>query len=464
MLEALWLAEDAAEATGGKLLGSDSWIASGISIDTRSLAPGDLFVALQDQRDGHDFLGAAFAAGAVAALVSNAQKAAGHGPCLLVDDVLKGLRCLGAGARDRSAALRVAITGSVGKTSTKEAVAACLSASARTHASVKSFNNHWGVPLTLARMAKDARFGVFEMGMNHRHEIAPLTELVAPHIAMVTWIAPAHIENLGTLEAIADEKGDIFAGLPADGAALVPNEAPHADRLIKAAGARRVVRFGREAGCEARLLRFDAGADGSDAEAEILGRRVRYRIGAEGVHWATNSLAALATTVLANADLDAAIDALARFETLAGRGQAIAVSTAFGAFTLVDDSYNANPASMAAAFESLKMRTPAHGGRRIVALGDMLELGEREADYHRGLAEPILSHGLDLVFAAGPRMKALWEALPADKKGGYAEDAESLSGVIASALQTGDVVLVKGSNGSRMFKVVAALKALSQTM
>ncbi|HVY85401.1 MAG TPA: UDP-N-acetylmuramoylalanyl-D-glutamyl-2,6-diaminopimelate--D-alanyl-D-alanine ligase [Caulobacterales bacterium] len=459
MKDALWLAEDAAAATGGRLHGADSWIASGVSIDTRSLEEGDLFVALKDVRDGHDFLKQAFDAGACAALVSDEAKAQGLGPVLVVDDVLGGLRKLGEAARDRSGARRVAVTGSVGKTSTKEALAACLAATGLTHRSVKSYNNHWGVPLTLSRMPMATQFAVFEIGMNHRGEILPLTTLVKPHVALVTTIAPAHVENLGSLEAVADEKGDIYAGLEPGGAALVPNEAPHANRLIDAAerNGANVIRFGRDPQCEARLLKFEMQEDGSIAEADILGRAIRYRIGVEGAHWALNSVAALAAADLAGADLHAAAHALAHLKAPEGRGATRKVGASFGPFTLVDDSYNANPASMAAAFATLAARP---GQRRIAALGDMLELGPDERAYHAGLAQPLEQAGVDLVFCAGPRMAALMEALPPSRRGGYAETADALIPIISGALKAGDVVLVKGSNGSRMSRVVEALARL----
>ena len=457
----LWLAEEAAAATGGRLIGADSWIASGVSIDTRSLEPGDLFVALKDVRDGHDFLAAAFAAGASAALISDPGKASG-GPCLLVDDVLQGLRLLGIAARDRSEAKRIAVTGSVGKTSTKEALALCLAASGATHRSIKSYNNHWGVPLTLSRMPKDSRFAAFEIGMNHRGEIEPLTKLVKPHAALVTTIAPAHVENLGSLEAVADEKGDVYAGLEPGGAALIPYEAPHASRLIEAAerNGANIIRFGRSAECEARLRKFEMVEGGAIAEADILGRGIRYRIGAEGAHWALNSVAALAAADAVGADLHAAAHALADLRAVDGRGTARTIKAAFGKFLLVDDSYNANPASMAAAFSTLGARKPAGSGRRIAALGDMLELGPDERAYHSGLATPLQQAGVDLVFSAGARMAALNEALPPERRGGYAESAEALIPIITSAIRDGDIVLVKGSNSSRMSRVVEALAKL----
>ncbi len=458
----LWTAAEAARATGGRLINGEAWSANGVSIDTRTLEPGDLFVALKDVRDGHDFLAQAFVSGASGALISDESKADGLGPCIVVGDVLEGLRKLGAAALERSAAKRVAVTGSVGKTSTKEALAVCLSASGATHRSVKSYNNHWGVPLTMSRMPRESAYAVFEIGMNHRGEILPLTQFVRPHAALVTTIAPAHVENLGSLEAVADEKGDVYAGLEPGGAALVPNEAPHAARLIDAAerAGAAIIRFGREAECEARLLRFDMDETGSTAEAEILGRVLRYRVGVEGAHWALNSLASLAAADVVGADVEAAAHALEHLRAFDGRGTAQRINAAFGSFLLVDDSYNANPASMAAAFSTLAARKPGPGGRRIAALGDMLELGADERAYHAGLAKPLEEAGVDLVFAAGPRMAALMEALPPSRRGGYAENADALIPIISGAMRPGDIVLVKGSNSSRMSRVVSALAAL----
>jgi UDP-N-acetylmuramoyl-tripeptide--D-alanyl-D-alanine ligase len=372
------------------------------------------------------------------------------------------LRKLGAAARDRSEARRIAVTGSVGKTSTKAAIAACLAPSGATHASVKSYNNHWGVPLTLARMPAQSRFGVFEIGMNHRGEIRPLAEIVRPHVAVVTWIAPAHVEHLGSLKAIAEEKGEVYAGLEPEGVALVPSEAPCAQMLVARAEecAAAVIRFGRGAECEARLIRFEMNDEGAVAEADILGRQIRYRIGAIGAHWALNSVAALAAADLAGGDLSAAAHALESLASIDGRGAARRIEAALGAFTLIDDSYNANPASMEAAFLTLGARKAE--GRRIAALGDMLELGPEENALHAALADPIERAGVDLVFAAGPRMRALWEALPAARRGGYAEDAEKLAPMMLAAVRAGDVVLVKGSNASRMGRIVEALARLHE--
>jgi UDP-N-acetylmuramoyl-tripeptide--D-alanyl-D-alanine ligase len=285
---------------------------------------------------------------------------------------------------------------------------------------------------------------------------------VRPHAALVTTIAPAHVENLGSLEAVADEKGDIYAGLEPGGAALVPNEAPHASRLVAAAerNGATLIRFGRDAVCEARLISFEMDETGSTAEAEILGRTIRYRVGVEGAHWALNSVAALAAADVVGADLDAAAHAFEHLRAFDGRGAAARIEAPFGAFMLVDDSYNANPASMEAAFATLAARKPGEGGRRIAALGDMLELGPEERAYHAGLAKPLQEAGVDLVFAAGPRMAVLMDALPPERRGGYAETADALIPIVAASLRAGDVVLVKGSNGSKMSRVVAALTRL----
>ncbi len=455
----LWTAEDAAEATGGRLVGADSWIATGVSIDTRTLQRGEMFVALTDQRDGHDFVADAFARGAGAALVSRLD--ASDGPRLLVGDVPEALRALARGARARSSAIRIAVTGSVGKTSVKEALAHILSVGGRTHAAAKSFNNHWGVPLTLARMAPEARYGVFEIGMSNPGEIAPLAALVAPHVALITTIAPVHLEGLGSLEAIAREKASIYSAMAPGGTALVPGDAPHADILLaqaKASGAR-VLRFGTEAGAELRLVssRFDAA--GVEIEVSLEGRPVHARVGAPGRPWAYNGLAALAAAYAAGADIDAAAAALASLSPAEGRGRVRAIAAPFGEFTLVDDAYNASPVSVAAALETLATRP---GTRRIAALGDMLELGPEARAFHAGVAQDVERAGVDLVFCAGPLMGALYEALAPARRGGRADSADALIPLLTQALQPGDVVLVKGSNGARMSRVVDALARLGQ--
>lgn len=459
----LWTAEDAAEATGGRLIGADSWLATGLSTDTRTLQPGDLFIALQDVRDGHDFLADAFAKGAGAAVISRPDLVGrAEGRLLLVNDTLEGLRDLARAARRRGPAKRVAVTGSVGKTSVKEALAAALSLSGPTHAAVKSFNNHIGVPLTLARMPATSASAVFEIGMNHRGEILPLAELVSPHVAMITTVAGVHLEALGTLENIAREKADIYGGLEPGGVAVVPADAPYADLLLAEAtrSASQVVRFGRSEGLEARLLSFAMDERGSTAEAEVFGARLRYRVGAPGAPWALNGLLIIAATVVLTGSPDFAIAALEALRPAPGRGLALEVHASFGSFTVVDDAYNASPVSVEAAIDTLAARVPGPGGRRIVALGDMLELGDGELALHAALAGPIAKRGVDLVFVAGPRMAALWEMLAPEQKGAYASDADSLIPHLVGSLRAGDIILIKGSNGSRMGRVVEALRGL----
>lgn len=457
-LNALWTSSEAAAATGGRAVGR--WAATGVAIDTRELKPGDLFVALKDARDGHDFVADARAKGAAAVLVS---RSVDEGPAVVVKDTLEGLRALGLAARDRSPAIRVAVTGSVGKTSVKEALLAVFRRAGRAHASEKSFNNHWGAPLSLARMPRATERAVFELGMNHAGEIRPLTKLVHPGIAVVTKIAPAHLEGLGSLEAIADAKAEIFEGLEEWGAAIIPGDDPFASRLAEAAGsagAGWLVRFGHGDQDEARLARYETDETGGRGVAEIFGHRVEFRVPATGAHWGLNAAAVLGAAYLADAPLDLAVEALADAGVPAGRGASMTVRTPKGALTVIDDSYNANTESMAAAIAALAARQPAAGGRRIAALGEMLELGERSAELHASLAPMLEAARVDAVWLVGDAMRALADALPADRVAGWAATSAALAAKIAADAHAGDIVLVKGSNGSRMITVVDALRAL----
>jgi len=437
---------------------------TGLSIDTRTLQPGDLFVALKDQRDGHDFVRDAFAAGAGAALVdaAHAPALAGAGPLYVVDQVLPALERLGRVARARTAASIVAVTGSVGKTSTKEMLRAVLGAQGPTHASVASYNNHWGVPLTLARMPSASRFGVFEIGMNHSFEILPLTAMVRPHAAIVTTVVPVHLAQFPGIEAIADAKGEIFSGLEPGGVAILNRDNPHFARLKAHAGASpagRVVSFGSDAAADVRLGAFVPDADGSEIEAHVFGRMIRFRLGAPGRHMAENALAVLAAVDVLGADVDAAAAAMAAIRPADGRGRRMRLVMPEGTLTLFDEAYNANPTSVRAALEVLGAVPVSGSGRRIAVLGDMLELGPDGAALHAGLAPTVLEAQIDRVFAAGPLMKNLIDALPSDRQGGYATDSAGLESRVLEALRPGDVVTVKGSNGSRMARIVAALKA-----
>jgi UDP-N-acetylmuramoyl-tripeptide--D-alanyl-D-alanine ligase len=456
----LWTASEAAAATGGIVQGT--WHIDGLDLDSRAVANGDLFVALKVERDGHAFVRNALAAGASAALVSDPSCADEGAPLLIVPDTMVALENLGTAARRRNViATRVAITGSVGKTTVKEMTAAALSATAKTHRSVKSYNNHWGVPLTLARMPADARFGVFEIGMNHGGEIARLSPQVRPHIAAITMVAPVHIEHFVDEAGIADAKAEIFLGLDAGGTALIPGDNPHAARLMARARDRdgvKILTFGSSEGCDARILAVAEGNEGRIATADVLGQQVSWRIAEPGAHWVHNGLCAVTLAVLAGGDIKAAADALSNFGAIDGRGVTKAIRLpAGGFFTLVDEAYNANPASMAGAISTLSGRA---GSRRVAILGDMLELGTRENEYHAAIAADIEAAATDVVFCAGPRMKHLWDALSPSKRGAYAPTAIELAPLVAAAVMAGDVIMVKGSNGSKMAEVVRALSAL----
>ncbi len=436
----------------------------GVSIDTRTLQAGDLFVAIRgDNGDGHDHVKAAFDKGAGAAVVDedNAAGLKGLGPLYVVIDTLRSLEGLGRAARARTDARVAAITGSVGKTGTKEALRLVLSRAGATHASAASYNNHWGVPLTLARMPKETRFGVFEIGMSHAGEITPLVGMVRPHIAVITAIAPVHLEHFASLDAIAEAKAEIFAGLERDGVAIV-NRDPAQYGLLRdraansPAGA--VLTFGEHEDADARLLSFAAG-DKSRIKARIMGREIDYWLAAPGRHMALNSLAVLLAAQASGLDLDEAARALADFDAPAGRGQRAQLFAPNGAFTLIDESYNANPASMRAAMALLGAAELPPLGRRIAAIGDMLELGPEAARLHRAIATDIEANKVDVVFAAGPMMKVLFDALPAERRGAWAETSAGIEAPLIEAIAAGDVVMVKGSNGSRMGPIVAALKS-----
>lgn len=438
--------------------------ATGISIDTRSLQPGELFFAINGvNSDGHDYVASAFEKGALAAVVDEAHAGAlaGLGPLYVVRDVLASLEQLGIAARARVTARVVAVTGSVGKTSTKEALRLALTQGGAVHASVASYNNHWGVPLTLARMPKETQFGVFEIGMNHAGEITPLSEMARPHVAIITTVAPVHTENFASIEAIADAKAEIFDGLEPGGVAILQRDNPHYQRLYsraKASPAGHVASFGEDESADARLIRVRLFSDYSIIEAQVCGRRLHYRLGAPGRHLAMNSLAVLLAAKAFGVDLDAAAGALAFFAAQPGRGQRLTLVAADGPYALIDESYNANPASMRAAFELAGALPLPRPGRRLAVLGDMLELGPNAAAMHAELADDLKANHIDLVFAAGPLMKFLYDALPASMQGAWRESASLLEPVVASAVRAGDIIVVKGSNGSKMSTIVSALK------
>ena len=460
----LWTWPALEHATDGEAVGAPVRPVSGISIDTRTLQPGDLFVALKDQRDGHEFVAAAFAAGAAGALVEAewAREQRQSGTALIcVDDTLSALQRLGQAARARSRARIVAVTGSAGKTGTKEALRLALSAVGPTHASEKSYNNHWGVPLTLARMPEEVMYGVFEIGMNHPGEIEPLTRMVRPHIAIVTTVEAVHLGQFASVEEIADAKAEIFAGLEAGGTAILNRDNAHFERLkrqAEEAGAT-IMTFGAQAGCDVRLLEAEQRPDGSDISVDVGGRHVRYRLGVPGRHIALNSLAVVAALQCLQADLTASVAPLAELSAPAGRGARIELSDDTGAMTLIDESYNANPASMRAALETMAGVPRAFRPRRVAVMGEMLELGPAALEMHLGLNKAIDAAGVDLVFACGPCMKELFDMLPEDRRAAWSPTSEGLLDELLATVRAGDVIMVKGSLGTRMAPLVAALKA-----
>jgi UDP-N-acetylmuramoyl-tripeptide--D-alanyl-D-alanine ligase len=463
-MSALWTLDDMAAAIRATRSGALPADVSGISIDSRSAAQGEAFFAIQgDNRDGHEFVDAALKAGAAVAVIARDRKVqfAANAPLLLVDDVLEALRDLARAARTRIAAKVIAVTGSVGKTGTKEALRLALTADGETHASAASYNNHWGVPLSLARCPAAAKYAVFEIGMNHAGEITPLTKLVRPHVAIITAIEPVHLEYFGSLEKIADAKAEIFSGIEPGGSAVLNRDNVHYARLAgaaKAAGVARIVSFGEHKQAEARLVRSSLQADSSTVQANILGQEVTYKLGAPGQHLVLNSIAVLAAVSLVGADLALAALALNKLKPATGRGSRTTLRTPSGSALLIDESYNANPASMAAAIALLGQAPVGPHGRRIAVLGDMLELGAQGAELHRGLAVPIEAVNVDLVYCCGPLMRALWEALPSGRRGGYAETAAGLEPAVLDAIRDGDAVMVKGSLGSKMGPIVKALE------
>jgi UDP-N-acetylmuramoyl-tripeptide--D-alanyl-D-alanine ligase len=460
----LWTVDAMAHATRAERVGALPMAVDGLSIDTRTIGRGDAFFAIKgDNRDGHDFVSAALAAGAGLAVVAADQRAAmpAQAPLLLVPDVLDALRDLARTARARTDAKVIGVTGSVGKTGTKEALRLALTPSGETHASAASYNNHWGVPLSLARCPEAVRFAVFEMGMNHAGEIEPLTKLVRPQVAIITTVEPVHLEFFGTLEAIADAKAEIFAGIEPGGAAVLNRDNAQFSRLKASAervGVARIVTFGEHARADARLVKVSLHPDCSTVQARILGTDVTYKLGAPGKHLVLNSLAVLAAVALTEADLALAALALTKLTPPSGRGARKTLELNGGTALLIDESYNANPASMRAALALLGQAPITARGRRIAVLGDMLELGPSGADLHRALAKAAVASGVDLVFCSGPLMRALWEALPSERRGGYADTAAALESHVLAAVRAGDAVMIKGSLGSRMGPIVKALE------
>ena len=461
-MRALWSERELAEVLGPASAPVMDAVC-GVSIDSRTLREGDLFFAIRgDTHDGHDHVAAAFEAGAAAAVVARepAKALAGFGPVFAADDTLKGMAKLAAAARARTRARLVAVTGSVGKTSVKEMLGLMLSACGATHASAASHNNHWGVPLTLARLAPDADYAVVEIGMNHAGEITPLVGLARPHVAIVTTIAPVHIEHLGSIEAIADAKAEVFSGVESGGTAVLNRDAPQFERLRNAARARGLAlrTFGASEGCDARLVDLSAADGGLRVRARIAKRDIAFTLGAPGKHMAENAIGALLAAHALGADLEICAAALAEFSPQKGRGERFSIPTPDGSAIVIDESYNANPASMRAALALLGAAKPGPKGRRIAVVGDMLELGPQGAEMHAALAADLAANNVDLLFGAGSLTRALFEAAPASMRGAWRERSSELTEEVARALCDGDVVMVKGSNGSRMGPLVTALR------
>jgi UDP-N-acetylmuramoyl-tripeptide--D-alanyl-D-alanine ligase len=454
---ALWTAAELAAATSGSASGE--WSVTGVAIDSRTVRPGELFIALRGpNHDGHDFVTAAIAKGAAALVDRVPEGGAADARLVMVEDTMAALTALGRAARARRHARHVAITGSVGKTGTKEALRLALARQARTHASAASYNNHWGVPLSLAREPRDAVYGIYELGMNAPGEISALSRLVRPQVAMITAIAPAHLGFFPSVEAIAAAKGEIFEGLEPGGAAVLNLDNPHTPQLIgiaKAAGCERVIGFGSAAGAIVRLKDAGLDASGSDVVAAVDGDELAFRIGAPGRHWVINSLGVLACVRALGADPEAAAQALVDVRPLKGRGQRHRLTRPGGEITLIDESYNANPASMRAALALLE----AAPGRRLAALGDMLELGEQAPALHAALAEPARAAGVDRVYTVGASMRQLHDALAPDVRGPHVDSAADLLPILDAELQPGDTLLIKGSLGIGMGRLVEALLA-----
>ncbi|MGL5010851.1 MAG: UDP-N-acetylmuramoyl-tripeptide--D-alanyl-D-alanine ligase [Paracoccaceae bacterium] len=469
----LWTAAEAAAATGGEARGD--WEASGVSIDTRTLEFGDLFVALTDVRDGHDFVAQALAKGAAAALVSRVPEGvAADAPLLIVPDVLMALAALGAAARARTKARVVGVTGSVGKTSTKEMLRAVLSRQGRTHAAEASYNNHWGVPLTLARMPAETEFAVIEIGMNHPGEIAPLARLARLDVAMITTVAAAHLEAFESVEGIAHEKAAIMDGLVPGGIAVLPcdiDTAPILWAKAQKVGAQ-ILSFGEAERADFHIDQITLAQETTCVQGTRRGAPLLFKVATPGKHFAANAIGALAVAEALGCDPMVAAHDIAHWHPPMGRGareRIVMDRVEETHFDLIDDAFNANPASMAASLDMLIAAEPEHGvgrigdGRRIAILGDMLELGPTEDALHAAIADHAGLEAVGTIHCVGPRMKALYMALPRRQRGEWVATAQEMVPKAKGLIDAGDIVLVKGSKGSKVSLVVDALRKLAQT-
>ena len=465
MSEKLWGFDEFVAGMKGRPTAAGPTI-SGISIDSRTVQPGDAFFAIRGDRfDGHRFVGAAAGHGATVAVVASDQLA-GLGrmtiPLVVVSDVLEALQDLARASRARSTARIAAVTGSVGKTSTKEMLGHVLGAQGATHFSPASFNNHWGVPLTLSRMPADSRFAVFEIGMNHAGEITPLVAQVRPHVAIITNIEAVHLEFFPDgVDGITRAKAEIFSGVEPGGSVILNGDSPQFERLALLAmdaGINNVLSFGTGRDADARLEALDMQADHSRVSARILDQQIEFTIGAPGRHLVQNALSVLLAVAQLGGDASEAATALGNLTAPKGRGARHELAIGQGHVTLIDESYNASPTSMRAAITVLAQARTAGAGQRIAVLGDMRELGEDTLQLHAELVEPLVTAGIDRVYLSGTSMLALWEVLPEPMRGHYAETANELEAILLDEIAAGDVVMVKGSNGSRMAPIVEALK------
>jgi UDP-N-acetylmuramoyl-tripeptide--D-alanyl-D-alanine ligase len=467
-MSALWSTAEVVKATGGACPGA--WTATGVSIDSRTMKPGDIFVAVKGPNfDGHAYVLKALEQGAAAAIVHNAIPDSGdyHSKLVMVKDTFAALQDLAIFSRARTKARIIAVTGSVGKTGTKEALKLGLSSLGRTHATEGNLNNHWGVPLSLARMPADTEFGVFELGMNHAGEIAPLSKMVRPHAAIITTVEAAHLEFFNSVTEIADEKAAIMAGLEPGGIAVLPRDNAHFARLQAAAktyNVDKIAAFGIGGDAVGRLVSWSLTPDGTQVCAEFDGERITYDMIVSGRHWALNSVAALTAVRAVGADFRRAAGTLAKLEAPEGRGKRYRVPVEGGGILVIDESYNASPAAVRVLADTMaQMHQPVggtQGGRLIMALGDMLELGSAAPALHAGLADSLKAAAIDLVFTAGELTEHLHRALPQAMRGGHAKDSKSLIPLVTGAVRPGDVIAIKGSHSSHMEVIVAALLAL----
>ena len=444
----LWTAADIAKATGGKA--SADWSVSGVSIDSRSLEEGDLFVPLKDARDGHEFISMAQENGAGGVLTEKGVS----GNAVKVDDTYQALRALVKEGVERSQALRIAVTGSVGKTSVKEALAHMFGAFAPTHKSLKSYNNHWGVPLTMARMPQDTKYGIFEMGMNHAGELSELSKLLRPDIALITNVAGAHLAHFDNVEAIADAKAEIIDGLRNNGTLVLNADNPYTAQILKKADGKKVITFGHSNDCDITIVTSQTHEHGSNTRLRINAQQIDVTLLVPGEHWIANGAACMAVAYAAGLDLRKAAMALRGVRAEIGRGATDTLVIDGKSIILIDESYNANPASMEAAINVLSVKP----GRRIAVLGDMFELGKDEIDMHAALSKPLEEAGVARVIVTGECMRALKGALPRAMRGAWVRDWEAALEALKQELEDGDVVLVKGSNGVGLGKLVTALK------